>query len=157
INSLKLGDITLTAQQGSIIIPPAGIRGRTVTLNSPHLDFRGGSISGNVQVPPSSAISGSVSISGTATGSSAAQSATLSSVSGSSTVASVSATSAAVSTSAKSSDTVQESVAETSTQSGAGRKQVASAQEEKDGKKVAKSVRVKHGVIIQVDVKSQAQ
>ena len=158
INSLKLGDITLNAEQGRIIIPPAGIRGRVVTLNSPFLDFQGGGVSGNVQVPPSAAISGNVSISGTATGSSAASSATVSSFSGSSAVASVSATSAAVSTSAKSSDSVQEKVEETSSQqSGAGGKQVASKKDdEKDGKsQLAKSVRVKRGVVIQVDVKPE--
>jgi hypothetical protein len=160
INSLKLGDITLNAERGRIIIPPGGIRGRVVTLNSPFLDFQGGGVSGNVQVPPSAAISGNVSISGTATGSSAAQSATVSSFSGSSAVASVSATSAAVSTSAKSSDSVQEKVEETSSQqTGAGGKQVASKKgDEKDGKgQLAKSVRVKRGVVIQVDVKPEVK
>ena len=160
INSLKLGDITLTAHQGSIIIPPAGIRGRNLSFNSPSIDFRGGSASGNVAIPPTAALSGNVSISGTSTGSSAAQSATLSSVSGSSAVASVSATSAAVSTSAKSSDSVQEAVTDNSAQqAGAGGKQVASKKnDEKDGKsQLAKSVRVKRGVVIQVDVKPEVK
>jgi len=159
INSLKLGDITLTAHQGSIIIPPAGIRGRNVALNSPSLDFRGGSISGNIQVPPTSALSGNVSFSGNVTGSSTAQSATVTPVSGSSAVGSVSATSAAVSTSSKSSDSVQESVEESSAQQSGGGKQMASKKaEDKEGKgQVAKSVRVKRGVVIQVDVKPQAQ
>jgi len=160
INSLKLGDITLTDHQGSIIIPPAGIRGRNLSFNSPSIDFRGGSASGNVSIPPTAALSGNVSISGTSTGSSAAQSATLSSVSGSSAVASVSATSAAVSTSAKSTDSVQETVTENSAQqAGAGGKQVASKNnEEKDGKsQLAKSVRIKHGVVIQVDVKPEVK
>lgn len=159
INSLNLGDITLTAHQGSIIIPPAGIRGRNVVLNSPSLDFRGGSISGNIQVPPTSALSGNVSISGTVTGSSAAQSATVTPVSGSSAVGSVSATSAAVSTSSKSSDSVQEAVEESSAQqSGAGKQMASKKNEEKDGKsQLSKSVRVKRGVVIQVDVKPQTQ
>lgn len=160
INLLKTGDITLTSHQGSIIIPPAGIRGRNLALNSPSLDFRGGTISGNVQVPPTSALSGSVSISGTVTGSSAAQSATVTPVSGSSAVGSVSATSSASVASAKSSDSVQEAVDESSAQhSGAGSKQTASKKtEEKDGKSLlAQSVKVKRGVVIQVDVKPQVQ
>jgi len=158
INSLKLGDITLNAEQGRIIIPPAGIRGRIVTLNSPFLDFQGGTISGNVQVPPSAAISGNVSISGTVTGSSAAQSATVSSFSGSSAVASVSATSAAVSTSAKSSDSAKESVDESSSQQAAAKQVASKKNDEKDGKsQLAKSVRVKRGVVIQVDVKPEVK
>jgi filamentous hemagglutinin family protein len=157
INSLKLGDITLNAEQGRIIIPPGGIRGRVVTLNSPFLDFQGGAVSGNVQVPPSAAISGSISISGTATGSAAAQSATVSSVSGSSAVASVSATSAAVSTSAKSSESAQEKVEETSTQQAAAKAVASKTGEEERKKQLAKSVRVKRGVVIQVDVKPEAK
>jgi hypothetical protein len=160
INSLKLGDIILTAHQGSIIIPPAGIRGRNVELNSPSLDFRGGGISGNVQVPPTAALTGNVSISGTVTGSSAAQASIVTPVSGSSAVGSVSATSSAAVASAKSSSSVQEAVDESSGQhSGAGSKQAASKKtEEKDGKGLlAQSVRVKRGVVIQVDVKPQVQ
>ena len=158
INSLKLGDITLTAHQGSIVIPPAGIRGRNLSFNSPSIDFRGGSASGNVAIPPTAALSGTVTISGTSSGSSAAQSATLSSVSGSSAVASISATSAAVSTSAKSSDSAQEKVEETSAQQ-AGVKAAATDQsgEEDRKRQLAKSVRVKRGVVIQVDVKPEAK
>lgn len=155
IDSLKLGDITLVARNGRIIIPPAGIRGRNVTLDSPFLDFQGGTVSGNVAVPnPATAVGGTPSFSGTGTGAAATG---VASVSGSSATASTAATSSAVSSSSKSTESVQESVTDSSRQqSEAKSKQVADKRDESK-KNLVQSVRVKRGVVIQVDVKPQVQ
>ena len=157
INSLKLGDVNLVSEKGSIIIPPAGIQGRTVQLFAPKIDFQGGAVVGNVVIPPTVNVSGPPNVVGTGSG---AVTPPVSPVSGSSASASVSATTAAVSTSAKSTENVQEAASEGSAkQSEASAKQVASNKgNEKDKKKLAaQSVRIKRGVVIQVDVKPQAQ
>jgi filamentous hemagglutinin family protein len=157
INSLKLGDVNLVSETGSIIIPPAGIQGRTVQLFAPKIDFQGGAVVGNVIIPPTVNVSGPPNVVGTGSG---AVTPPVSPVSGSSASASVSATTAAVSTSAKSTENVQEAASEGSAkQSEASAKQVASNKgDEKDKKKLAaQSVRIKRGVVIQVDVKPQAQ
>lgn len=157
INSLKLGDVTLVSEKGSIIIPPAGIQGRTVQLFAPKIDFQGGAVVGNVIIPPTVNVSGPPNVVGTGSG---GVTPPVSPVSGSSASASVSATTAAVSTSAKSTENVQEAASEGSArQSEASAKQVASNKgDEKDKKKLAtQSVRMKRGVVIQVDVKPQTQ
>lgn len=157
INTLKLGDVNLVSEKGSIIIPPAGIQGRTVQLFAPKIEFQGGAVVGNVVIPPTVNVSGPPNVVGTGSG---AVTPPVSPVSGSSASASVSATTAAVSTSAKSTDSVQEAASEGSArQSEASAKQVASNKsDDKDKKKVAtQSVRMKRGVVIQVDVKPQAQ
>lgn len=46
----KLGDITLTAKEGSVVVPPAGIRGRKINIDAKTLDLQGGEVSGDVQV-----------------------------------------------------------------------------------------------------------
>lgn len=155
INSLKLGDVTLVSEKGSIIIPPAGIQGRTVQLIAPNIDFQGGAVVGNVIIPPTVSVSGPPNVVGTGSGAVAPP---VTPVSGSSASASSSATSSAVSTSAKSSDSVQETAAEAASQK-TQPKQVASNQgNEKDRKsQVANSVRVKRGVVIQVDVKPEVK
>lgn len=157
VDSLKLGNITLTVERGNIIIPPAGIRGRDITLIAPHgvVDFQGGALIGRVNQanfpvvvgtpvipvlsppgvgPPPPPLSGGGSVGAAAT------------------------TAVASSTSAKSTDSVQETTAEVSSQN-AQAKQVAS--KEGDGKEsksqLAKSVRVKRGVVIQVEVKPEAK
>lgn len=47
---IRAGDITLTARNdsetGSVVVPPAGIRGRRIEINSDNLDLQGGTISG---------------------------------------------------------------------------------------------------------------
>jgi hypothetical protein len=155
IDSLKLGDVTLVSERGSIIIPSAGIQCRTCQLFAPAIDFQGGAIVGNVFIPPTVNVSGPTIVVGTGSG---AVSPPVAPVSGSSASASASATTAAVSTSAKSSDSVQEAAAESTSQNKQ-TKQVASKKtDEKDGKsQLAKSVRVKHGVVIQVDVKPEVK
>ncbi|MDZ4853639.1 MAG: hypothetical protein SGJ26_02055, partial [Nitrospirota bacterium] len=155
INSLKLGDVTLTAETGAVVIPSAGIQGRTVQIFAPRVDNQGGQIIGNVIIPATVSVSGPpLSITGTGSGAVATP---ITPVSGSSASASVSSTTAAVSTSAKSTDDVQEAASEGSgKRSEAKAKQVAENKNDGNDKKgLAKSIRVKHGVVIQVDVKPQ--
>jgi hypothetical protein len=151
IDQLKLGDVTLVSERGSIIIPSAGIQGRTVQLFAPAIDFQGGAVVGNVIIPATVNVSGPTIVVGTGSG---AVSPPVTPVSGSSASASASATTAAVSTSAKSSDSVQEAAAESTSQNKQAKQVASKNADEKDGKsQLAKSVRVKHGVVIQVDVK----
>jgi len=155
INSLHLGDVNLVAERGSVIIPPAGIQGRTVQIFAPTVENQGGQILGNVVIAATVNISGPpLSITGTGTGAVATP---VTPVTGSTASASSSATTAAVSTSSKSSDSVQETAAEVSSQNSQA-KEVASKTDEKNEKsQLAKAVRVKRGVVIQVDVKPEAK
>jgi hypothetical protein len=155
INQLKLGDVTLVSERGSIIIPSAGIQGRTVQLFAPAIDFQGGAVVGNVIIPATVNVSGPTIVVGTGSG---AVSPPVTPVSGSSASASASATTAAVSTSAKSSDSVQEAAAESTSQNKQAKQVASKNADEKDGKsQLAKSVRMKHGVVIQVDVKPEVK
>ena len=64
VQSLRLGNVTLISERGRIIIPPAGIRGREVTLIARQLDFQGGEIFGLINRPgPPPAITGTPSFS----------------------------------------------------------------------------------------------
>ena len=51
---IKAGDVTLTATNalgtGAVVVPPAGIRGRRITINSDILDLQGGTIAGLAQI-----------------------------------------------------------------------------------------------------------
>jgi hypothetical protein len=153
VDKLKLGNITLTVERGNIIIPSAGIRGRDITLIAPHgvVDFRGGALIGRVDTANFPVVVGTPNIpvlSPPGVGPPPPP------LSGGGVVGAVSTTAVASSSAAKSAESAQETVAETSGQS-ARAKQVASRKDdEKDGKsQLAKSVRVKRGVVIQVDVK----
>jgi filamentous hemagglutinin family protein len=153
VDKLKLGNITLTVERGNIIIPPAGIRGRDITLIAPHgvVDFRGGALIGRVDTANFPVVVGTPNIpvlSPPGVGPPPPP------LSGGGVVGAVSTTAVASSSAAKSAESAQETVAETSGQS-ARTKQVASRKDDdKDGKsQLAKSVRVKRGVVIQVDVK----
>ncbi len=155
INSLKLGDIALVSERVSVDIPPAGIQGRRVEIFAPTVNFQGGSIVGNVFIPPTVNVSGPSVVVGTGSG---GVTAPIAPVSGSSASASSSATSAAVSTSAKSSNSVQESAAEVASQNSQSQQVASNKDSEKDRKsQLAKSVRMKHGVVIQVDVKPEVK
>jgi hypothetical protein len=153
IARLKLGDAYLVSERGSVDIPPAGIQARTVEIHAPTVNFQGGTITGNVIIPPTVNVSGPPSISGTGSG---AVAVAVTPVSGSSATASAASTSAAVSTSAKSSDATESAASETLSKQSEAR-QVAAKSDEKDKKKttVAQTIKMKHGVIIQVDVKPQ--
>jgi filamentous hemagglutinin family protein len=167
---LQLGDISLIAAR-NIDVPQAGIRGRRINLEAGDaLNLLGGSIIGKATFSASS-VSGSLgAFAGAAAGSvggasvSAAGGAGGGSVGGlSGATSTVSATSASTSTTsstaAKAVEQVQQTTAEStgSSASNSG-KQVASKDGEKDKKsQMAKSVQIKRGVVIQVDVKPQAQ
>lgn len=165
---LLLGDITLIAAR-NIDVPQAGIRGRRINLEAGEsLNLLGGSIIGKTTFSASS-VSGSLgAFAGAAAGSvggasvSAAGGAGGSSVGGlsgaTSTVsATASSTSSTSSTASKAVEQVQQTTAEStgSSASNSG-KQVASKDSEKEKKsQMAKSVQMKRGVVIQVDVKPQ--
>ena len=154
INSLKLGNVNLVAETGAVVIPSAGIQGRTVQIFAPKVDNQGGQIIGNVIIPATVNVSGPpLSITGTGTGAVATP---ITPVTGSSASASVSSTTAAVSTSAKSSDSVQESAAEVASQNSQSKQVASNKDNEKDRKsQLAKSIQMKRGVVIQVDVKPE--
>jgi hypothetical protein len=157
IRNLRLGDITLAAEKGSIIIPPAGIRGRVITLIARSLEFQGGEISGLLDnerpIPPF-----------TGTPSFPIPQAGVPSnpppLSGGGSVAASSSTAAATGNTVKNSDKVQEETIESSSpQAQAKGKEAASASSkdktENEKRQMAKSLRMKRGVVIQVDVKAK--
>lgn len=167
IDGLRLGNVTLTAETGAravarqtvpadgsgrIFVSEAGILGRDVTLNGV-LVFRGGSVIGRVILPPTAVPQGQTSFGGLGP---AGVGGGLPPLSGGGSAAAASSTAAASSSTVKNSDQVQEDASDSSSkQSRSG--QVASkkdsAKEEKS--QLARSVRVKRGVVIQVDVKPQ--
>ncbi|MEI8015025.1 MAG: filamentous hemagglutinin N-terminal domain-containing protein [Nitrospira sp.] len=174
ILSKQLGNVRLEAKQGNIVVPVAGIRGRRIDLLAPNgtLDLQGGLIAGLTRFAAGS-VTGSLSgsFSGTVTGSSSGGSVSGSSsagggslggitgATGSVSAASSSSTAATTSSAVKASADVQEGAADAAGQgSDAKGKQVASKSNDKDkkGVTVAQSIKMKHGVIIQVDVKPQS-
>ena len=174
ILSKQLGNVRLEAKQGNIVVPVAGIRGRRIDLLAPNgtLDLQGGLIAGLTRFA-AGAVTGSLSgsFSGTVTGSSSGGSVSGSSsagggslggitgATGSVSAASSSSTAATTSSAVKASADVQEGAADAAGQgSDAKGKQVASKSNDKDkkGVTVAQSIKMKHGVIIQVDVKPQS-
>jgi len=44
----QLGDIYLNAPSGDVVVPPAGIRGKTISIAAQHLTLQGGDIQGNI-------------------------------------------------------------------------------------------------------------
>ena len=174
ILSKQLGNVRLDAKQGNIVVPVAGIRGRRIDLLAPNgtLDLQGGLIAGLTRFA-AGAVTGSLSgsFSGTVTGSSSGGSVSGSSsagggslggitgATGSVSAASSSSTAATTSSAVKASAAVQEGAADASGERAEARaKQVASKSNDKDkkGTTVAQSIKMKHGVIIQVDVKPQS-
>ena len=174
ILSKQLGNVRLEAKQGDIVVPVAGIRGRRIDLLAPNgtLDLQGGLIAGLTRFA-AGAVTGSLSgsFSGTVTGSSSGGSVSGSSSAGGGTLggitgatgsvsaASSSSTAATTSSAVKASSDAQDTAADAAGQgSDARSKQVASKSndKEKKGTTVAQSIKMKHGVIIQVDVKPQS-
>ncbi|MBA5866610.1 MAG: filamentous hemagglutinin N-terminal domain-containing protein [Nitrospira sp. CR1.3] len=166
---LELGDVSLNAGL-DILVPPAGIRGKRVDLVAGRtLDFQGGEVQGKVRFKATN-LTGDVKVAGTFAGSSSgggtvsvANSGGGGSVGGLSGVtggvaATSASTSGSVSTAQKASEAVQETAtAATSQQAEAKAKQLAAKDDEKGkSSKVAQSIKMKHGVIIQVDVKPRA-
>lgn len=169
IDKLKLADITLTAEtgvravargtvpadgSGRIIIPEAGIQGRTVNLNGV-LDFRGGSITGRVVLPPNAAVVGQPSFVGGPPPPGVAPPPPP--LTGGGTAAAASSTAASTGSSVKNADSTQEAAGESSKkQTGSDRVASNTGSKKDEESKLAKAVRVKRGVVIQVDVKPQA-
>jgi filamentous hemagglutinin family protein len=171
---LELGDINLRAGR-DLVVPSAGIRGRRIRIFAGrNLDLQGGTIEGEVQFDVGGSVKGNLSsfvgaFSGTAAiggsvsgGASAGGSSLgggLAGVTGT-VSATASATSSTSATASKTVESVQEKTTETSTQqarSDAEKKMVASS-DSKDGKgKNLQAAKMKRGVVIQVDVKPQAQ
>ncbi len=171
---LELGDINLRAGR-DLVVPSAGIRGRRIRIFAGrNLDLQGGTIEGDVQFDVEGAIKGSLTsfvgaFSGTAAiggsvsgGSSAGGSSLgggLSGVTGT-VSATASATSSTSVTASKTAETVQEKTTESSTQQAraAAEKQMVASGDGKDNKsKSLNLAKMKRGVLIQVDVKPQAQ
>lgn len=171
---LELGDINLRAGR-DLIVPSAGIRGRRIRIFAGrNLDLQGGTIEGDVQFDVEGAIKGSLTsfvgaFSGTAAiggsvsgGSSAGGSSLgggLSGVTGT-VSATASATSSTSVTASKTAETVQEKTTESSTQQAraAAEKQIMASSDSKNNKsKSLDIVKMKRGVVIQVDVKPQVQ
>jgi hypothetical protein len=157
VDSLKLGNITLTVERGNIIIPPAGIRARDIKLIAPRgvVDFRGGALIGRVDTANFPVVVGTPVIpvlSPPGVGPPPPP------LSGGGTAGAASSTAVASGTSAKATDSVQETAAEVSSQN-AQTQQVASKKDDEKGGKsqLAKSIRVKRGVVIQVDVKPEVK
>jgi filamentous hemagglutinin family protein len=155
-DGLKLGNITLTAERGNIIIPPAGIRGRDITLIAPRgfVDFRGGALLGRPtgEFP---LVIGTPNIPVLAPPGVAPPPPPLS---GGGAAAAASTTAVASSNTTKNTDKVQETVSEASSEQARNQsdKVASKTGTEKDSKsQLAKSLRVKRGVVIQVDVKPQ--
>lgn len=169
IDKLKLADITLTSEtgvravargtvpadgSGRIIIPEAGIQGRTVNLNG-ILDFRGGSITGRVVLPPNAAVVGQPSFVGGPPPPGVA--APPPPLTGGGTAAAASSTAASTGSSVKNADSTQEAASESSKkQTGSDRVASSTGSKKEEESKLAKAIRVKRGVVIQVDVKPQA-
>ncbi|MGC4097959.1 MAG: filamentous hemagglutinin N-terminal domain-containing protein [Nitrospira sp.] len=168
IDKLKLADITLTAEtgvragarntipadgSGRIIIPEAGIQGRIVTLNGV-LDFRGGQVTGRVVLPPNAAVVGQPSFVGGAPPPGVAPPPPP--LTGGGSAAAASSTAASTSSSMKNADSTQEAASESSSrQTGSDRVASSTASKKEEQSKFAKAMRVKRGVVIQVDVKPQ--
>jgi filamentous hemagglutinin family protein len=168
IAPLHLGDITLKAGR-DIVVPPAGIRGRRITLEAGrNLNLQGGQIEGLTSFTAGGSVVGSLSsFNGAASGSSAAGSVSTAGGSSGGTVAPlagatggvaapVSATASTASTASGTTTTLSDSAGSAvSSQS----KAVANAVAPKSAQGVVdesrkKTFRVKQGVTIQVDVKA---
>lgn len=169
IDKLKLADITLTAEtgvraverktipddgSGRIIIPEAGIQGRNVELNGV-LDFRGGSITGRVLLPPNAAVVGQPNFVGGAPPPGVAPAPPP--LTGGGTAAATSSTAASTSSSMKNADKAQEDVSESSSRQTSDRVASSTGPKKDEQSKLAKAVRVKRGVVIQVDVKPESR
>lgn len=171
---LELGDIALKAGR-DIVVPPAGIRGRRITLLAGRdLNLQGGTIEGQIQFDVGGKLQGSPtafvgsfsgtsavggSISGGASAGGSSLGGGLSGVTGT-VAATASATAGTSSTASKSVESVQEKTTEASAQQAQAdaKKTMTAKSEDKEGKsRLAQSVRVKRGVTIQVDVKPQGQ
>jgi filamentous hemagglutinin family protein len=168
---LNLGDVSLDAGL-DIVVPPAGIRGRRVDLQAGRtLDFQGGEVQGKVTFRAAN-LTGNVQVTGTFSGAtSGGASVSIASSGGGGSVggltgvtgtvgASAGASVASVSTAQKASESAQKAATDAANQQAGQNNQQAAktGNKEKDGKSmVARALKGQRGVVIQVDVKPQAQ
>ncbi|BCA54916.1 hypothetical protein W02_20560 [Nitrospira sp. KM1] len=173
IRPLQLGNISMYAAKKDVIVPEAGIRGRRIGIFSPNgiIDLQGGIIEGSVTIA-STAIKGDIGKSfvgaltattsaggvsgGVGSGSSGGSLGGLTGTTGSVSAAATSTTAAASSSAIKATDDVKEAASEIgSAQAEAKAKQVVAkaGDKDKDSRKVAQTIKAKHGVIIQVEAK----
>jgi filamentous hemagglutinin family protein len=167
---LELGDINLRAGQ-DLVVPSAGIRGRRIRIFAGrNLDLQGGTVEGEVQFDVGGSVKGNLSsfvgsfsgtsaiggsVSGGASAGGSSLGGGLSGVTGT-VAATASSTSSSSGTASKTVEAVQEKATETSTQTAKGQAQNQTAAAGQDGqKKGVQSVKVKHGVVIQVEVKPE--
>lgn len=171
---LELGDINLRAGR-DLVVPSAGIRGRRIRIFAGrNLDLQGGTIEGEVQFDVGGSVQGNLSsfvgafsgtaaIGGSVSGGASAGGSSLGGGLGGVTgtvSATASATSSTSGTASKTVESVQEKSTEASTQQAKAQadKQVVASGDGKDGKSKGLQVaKMKRGVVIQVDVKPQAQ
>jgi filamentous hemagglutinin family protein len=165
IDQFKLGDINLNGGR-DVVIPPAGIRGRVVTINAGrNVVFAGGTVQGSIKIE-SGTVTGQVNVVGslasvggvTAAGSSASSGSALGGLSGlgGNVAAPTSASSSTSSTASGNAQQTKESTQQVTTDSTVAASQVTRKKEEKTVQ-LAKSVRVKKGVTIQVEAKPAKQ
>lgn len=169
IDPLRLGNITLLAEEKNIDVPIAGIRGRDVVVVTPKGETTGeGTIQGRVRFERDESIERKRPIPpvvGTSSGGGAAAPTTgtgsLPPPSAPAAAAPTSATANAGGSASKSADSASESAIDTGASQAkteAKAKQVAAKGSDKEkSTRVTQSIKMKHGVIIQVDVKPQAQ
>jgi filamentous hemagglutinin family protein len=158
-NNWKLGNIDLKAPTGSVVVPPAGIRGKNIKIKALRLDNQGGEISGNLSLDVGQITGGLGFILGPVSGSVGGTTVNSSSGGGlgglSGSTGSLSTTASATSASAVAS--AQDTSTEEATQStaGADSPQAGQSAENTKGKrnrKTVQSVSFKKGVTIEVDV-----
>ncbi len=165
---LELGDINLRAGQ-DLVVPSAGIRGRRIRIFAErNLDLQGGTVEGEVQFDVGGSVKGNLSsfvgsfsgtsaiggaVSGGASAGGSSLGGGLSGVTGT-VAATASSTSSSSGTASKTVEAVQEKAAEASTQYAKAAAQNQYAAAGQDGQKRGmQTVKVKRGVVIQVDVK----
>jgi hypothetical protein len=169
IDPLRLGNITLLAEEQNIVVPIAGIRGRDVVVVTPKGETTGeGTIQGRVRFerdelkPRQTILPTVVGTSSTSGGGPPATGGgSLPPPAAPPPPAPTNATANAGGSASKSADSAAEAAigtASSAAQADAKSKQVAAKADDKDkSTRVTQSIKMKHGVIIQVDVKPQAQ
>jgi filamentous hemagglutinin family protein len=168
IDPLLLGNITLLAEEKNIVVPIAGIRGRDVVAVTPKGETTGeGTIQGRVRFERDESTSRQT-IPPTVVGTSSSSGGGPPTTGGGSlpppaappAAAPSSATGNAAGSSVKSADSAAESALDSGTshaKAGGKSKQVAAKDDDKEkSTKLTQSIKMKHGVIIQVEVKPQS-
>ncbi|NWF71650.1 MAG: filamentous hemagglutinin N-terminal domain-containing protein [Nitrospirae bacterium] len=169
---LELGDINLRAGR-DLVVPSAGIRGRRIRITAGrNLDLQGGNVEGEVQFDVAGSVKGNLSsfvgsfsgtsavggsVSGGASAGGSSLGGGLSGVTGT-VAATASSTASSSGTAARTVEAVQERVAEAAAQSPSGVAKNQTAARGQDGQtKMVQTVKMKRGVVIQVDVKPEVK